>query len=76
MLTLTPAQRRIAARVKENVYKAVVRRAMIYALTERQEAKLKMRKVSRMGRIRNEYIRGEAHLRWFGYVHRRDSGYT
>lgn len=33
MLTLTPAQRRIAARVKENVYKAVVRRAMIYALT-------------------------------------------
>lgn len=49
---------------------------MIYALTERQEAKLKVRKVSRMGRIRNEYIRGEAHLRWFGYVHRRDSGYT
>lgn len=73
MLTLTPAQRRITARVKENVYKAVVRRAMIYALTKRQEAKLKVRKVSR---IRNEYIRGEAHLRWFGYVHRRDSGYT
>lgn len=54
MLTLTPAQRRTTSRVKENVYKAVVRRAMIYALTERQEAKLKVRKVSRMGRIRNE----------------------
>ncbi|PME06485.1 hypothetical protein A8A06_13560 [Escherichia coli] len=43
--------------------------------------------VTRMDRIRNEYIRGTAHvekfgdkvrearLRWFGHVQRRDSGY-
>ena len=59
------------------------------ALRKRQEAKLEVAKVkmgvARMDRIRNEYIRGTAHVRcfeekvreailkWFRHVQRRDS---
>lgn len=93
--------RRVAARVKGKVYKTVVRPAMLYgleavALTKRQEAELEVAElkmlrfslgVTRMDRIRNEYIRGtaqvgrfgdkvrEARLRWFGHVHRREAEY-
>ncbi|KAJ8375265.1 hypothetical protein SKAU_G00058450 [Synaphobranchus kaupii] len=93
--------RRVPARVKGKVYSRVVRPAMLYgletvALTKRQEgelevAELKMLRfslgVTRMDKIRNEYIRGTAHvgqfgqkvrearLRWFGHVWRREVGY-
>uniref|UniRef100_A0A8C4NFF6 ribonuclease H n=1 Tax=Eptatretus burgeri TaxID=7764 RepID=A0A8C4NFF6_EPTBU len=93
--------RRGAARVKGKVYKTVVRPAMLYGLeavarTKRQEAELEVAElkmlrfslgVTRMDRIRNEYIRGtaqvgrfgdkvrEARLRWFGHVHRREAEY-
>lgn len=93
--------RRVAARVKGKVYKTVVRPAMLYgmetvALTKRQEAELEVAElrmlrfslgVTRMDRIRNEYIRGtaqvgrfgekarEARLRWFGHVWRSDAEY-
>ncbi|KAF7660222.1 hypothetical protein LDENG_00286240, partial [Lucifuga dentata] len=85
--------------MKGKVYKTVVRPAMLYgletvALRKRQEAELEVAEtkmlrfslgVTRMDRIRNEYIRGTAHvrcfgdkvrearLRWFGHVQRRDS---
>ncbi|RJG11798.1 hypothetical protein D4A39_16960, partial [Alcanivorax profundi] len=91
----------VPARVKGKVYRTVVRPAMLYgletvALRKRQEeelevAELKMLRfslgVTRMDRIRNEYIRGTAHvrrfrdkirearLRWFGHVQRRESEY-
>ncbi|KAK3532331.1 hypothetical protein QTP86_016043, partial [Hemibagrus guttatus] len=90
--------RKISARIKEKVYRTVVRPAMLYgldsvSLRKRQEselevAELKMLKfslgVTRLDRIRNEYIRGTAHvgslgdkvretrLRWFGHVQRRE----
>ncbi|KAK3553593.1 hypothetical protein QTP70_005766 [Hemibagrus guttatus] len=90
--------RKISARIKEKVYKTVVRPAMLYgletvSLRKRQEsevevAELKMLRfslgVTRLDRIRNEYIRGTAHvgrlgdkvretrLRWFGHVQRRE----
>ncbi|KAI5105228.1 hypothetical protein C0J45_4900, partial [Silurus meridionalis] len=93
--------RRVSARVKGKGYRTVVRPAMLYgletvALSKRQEvelevAELKMLRfslgVTRMDRIRNEFIKGtvhvgrfgfkmrEARLRWFGYVQRRDMGY-
>ncbi|XP_051788839.1 uncharacterized protein LOC127529415 [Erpetoichthys calabaricus] len=93
--------RRVSARVKGKVYKAVVRPAMLYglkmmALTRKQEtelevAELKMLRfalgVTRMDRIRNQYIRRSAQvrrlgdkvrvvrLRWFGHVQRRDAEY-
>ncbi|MCI4382159.1 hypothetical protein PGIGA_G00260580 [Pangasianodon gigas] len=93
--------RKISARIKGKVYKTVVRPAMLYgletvALRKRQEselevAELKMLRfslgVTRLDRIRNEYIRGTAHvghlgdkvrearLRWFGHVQRRESEY-
>ncbi|KAK3536510.1 hypothetical protein QTP86_013834 [Hemibagrus guttatus] len=83
------------------VYRTVVRPAMLYgletvSLRKRQEseldvAELKMLRfslgVTRLDRIRNEYIRGTAHverlgdkvrearLRWFGHVQRRESEY-
>ncbi|KAK3526491.1 hypothetical protein QTP70_029992, partial [Hemibagrus guttatus] len=89
---------KISARIKGKVYRTVVRPAMLYgletvSLKKRQEselevAELKMLRfslgVTRLDRIRNEYIRGTAHvghlgnkvrearLRWFGHVQRRD----
>ncbi|KAK3527916.1 hypothetical protein QTP86_011749 [Hemibagrus guttatus] len=91
--------RKISARIKGKVYRTVVRAAMLYgletvSLRKRQEselevAELKMLRfslgVTRLDRIRNEYIRGTAHvgrlgdkvretrLRWFGHVQRRDN---
>ncbi|KAK3559045.1 hypothetical protein QTP86_000049 [Hemibagrus guttatus] len=93
--------RKISARIKGKVYRTVVRPAMLYgletvSLRKRQElelevAELKMLRfslgVTRLDRIRNEYISGTAHvghlvdkvrearLRWFGHVQRRDSEY-
>ncbi|KAK3524460.1 hypothetical protein QTP70_029307 [Hemibagrus guttatus] len=91
--------RKISARIKGEVYRTVVRPAMLYgletvSLRKRQEselevAELKMLRfslgVTRLDRIRNEYIRGTAHvgrlgdkvretrLRWFGHVQRRET---
>ncbi|KAK3570592.1 hypothetical protein QTP86_023645, partial [Hemibagrus guttatus] len=91
--------RKISARIKGKVYRTVVRPAMLYgletvSLRKRQEselevAELKMLRfslgVTRLDRIRNEYIRGTAHvgrlgdkvrearLRCFGHVQRRDT---
>ncbi|KAK3556228.1 hypothetical protein QTP70_006930 [Hemibagrus guttatus] len=91
--------RKISARIKGKVYRTVVRAAMLYgletvSLRKRQEselevAELKMLRfslgVTRLDRIRNEYIRGTAHvgrlgdkvrearLRWFGHVQRREN---
>ncbi|KAK3567194.1 hypothetical protein QTP86_012678 [Hemibagrus guttatus] len=93
--------RKISARIKGKVYRTVVRPAMLYgletvSLRKRQEselevAELKMLRfslgVTRLDRIRNEDIRGTAHvgrlgdkvrearLRWFGHVQRRESEY-
>ncbi|KAK3550401.1 hypothetical protein QTP86_025175 [Hemibagrus guttatus] len=93
--------RKMSARIKGKVYRTVVRPAMLYgletvSLRKRQEselevAELKMLRfslgVTRLDRIRNEYIRGTAHvgrlgdkvrearLRWFGHVQRRESEY-
>ena len=88
--------RRVPVRVKGKV---AVGPAMLYglemvALTKRQEmevAELKMLRfslgVTRMDKIRNEYIRGtaqlgrfgektrEARLRWYGHLWRKDDGY-
>ncbi|KAK3545916.1 hypothetical protein QTP70_016712, partial [Hemibagrus guttatus] len=89
---------KVSARIKGKVYRTVVRPAMLYgletvSLRKRQEselevAELKMLRfslgVTRLDRIRNEYIRGTAHvgrlgdkvretrLRWFGHVQRRE----
>ncbi|KAK3513892.1 hypothetical protein QTP70_032857 [Hemibagrus guttatus] len=94
-------ERKISVRIKGKVYRTVVRAAMLYgletvSLRKRQEselevAELKMLRfslgVTRLDRIRNEYIRGTAHvgrlgdkvrearLRWFGHVQRRESEY-
>ncbi|KAK3559069.1 hypothetical protein QTP86_002464 [Hemibagrus guttatus] len=94
-------ERKISARIKGKVYRTVVRPAMLYgletvSLRKRQEselevAELKMLRfslgVTRLDRIRNDYIRGTAHvgrlgdkvrearLRWFGHVQRRESEY-
>ncbi|KAK3543658.1 hypothetical protein QTP70_026248, partial [Hemibagrus guttatus] len=91
--------KKISARIKGKVYRTVVRPAMLYgletvSLRKRQEselevAELKMLRfslgVTRLDRIRNEYIRGTAHigrlgdkvrearLRWFGHVQRREN---
>ncbi|KAK3568429.1 hypothetical protein QTP86_006942 [Hemibagrus guttatus] len=92
-------ERKISVRIKGKVYRTVVRAAMLYgletvSLRKRQEselevAELKMLRfslgVTRLDRIRNEYIRGTAHvgrlgdkvretrLRWFGHVQRREN---
>ena len=69
-----------------------MRPALLYglvtvALTKRQEVELEVAElnmllrhsvgVTRMDKIRNEYIRGtqEARLRWYGHVRRKDDGY-
>ena len=93
--------RRVPARVKGKVYKVAVRPAMLYgletvALTKRQEAEMEVAElkmlrfslgVTRMDKIRNEYVRGtaqvgkfgertrEARLRWYGHLRRKDDGY-
>ncbi|KAK3550531.1 hypothetical protein QTP70_000024 [Hemibagrus guttatus] len=90
---------KISARIKGKVYRTVVRPAMLYgletvSLRKRQESELEVAElktlrfslgVTRLDRIRNEYIRGTAHvgrlgekvrearLRWFGHVQRRDN---
>ncbi|KAK3525830.1 hypothetical protein QTP70_010668 [Hemibagrus guttatus] len=97
-LMLVLIERKISARIKGKVYRTVVRPAMLYgletvSLRKRQEselevAELKMLRfslgVTGLDRIRNEYIRGTAHvgrlgdkvrearLRWFGHVQRRE----
>ncbi|KAK3506415.1 hypothetical protein QTP70_001190 [Hemibagrus guttatus] len=72
--------RKISARIKGKVYRTVVRPAMLYgletvSLKKRQEselevAELKMLRfslgVTRLDRIRNEYIRGTAHVGHLG----------
>ena len=72
--------RRVPARVKGKVYKVAVRPAMLYgletvALTKRQEAEMEVAEwkmlrfplgVTRMDKIRNEYIRGTAQVGKFG----------
>ena len=94
--------KKVPARVKGKMYKTVVRPNMLYGLeavdlTKRQEAELEVAEmkmlrfslgVTRMDRIRNEYVRGTAHvgqvgdkvrearLGWFGHVLRRDVGYV
>ena len=93
--------RRVPARVKGKVYKVAVRPAMLYgletvALTKRQETEMEVAElkmllfslgVTRMDKIRNEYIRWtaqvgkfgektrEARLRWYGHLRRKDDGY-
>lgn len=93
--------RKIAPRVKGRMYKSVVRPAMLYgleavALTKKQEAELEVAEMkmlrfslgtTRKDKIRNEYIRGTAHvekfgnklrearLSWFGHVQRREEDY-
>ncbi|MCJ8731212.1 hypothetical protein PDJAM_G00196770 [Pangasius djambal] len=93
--------RKISARIKGKVCETVVRAAMLYgletvSLRKRQEAELEVAElkmlrfslgVTRLDRIRNEYIRGTAHvgclgdnvrearLRWFGHVQRREREY-
>ena len=93
--------RRIPARLKGKVYKTVVRPALMYgletvALSKRQEAELEVAQlkmlrfalgVTRLDRIRNDLIRGTAHvrkledkvrearLRWYGHVQRREEEY-
>ena len=83
------------------MYKVAVRPAMLYgletvALTKRQEAEMEVAElkmfrfslgVTRMDKIRNEYVRWTSHvgrfgektrkarLRWYGHVRRKDNGY-
>ncbi|KAK3570304.1 hypothetical protein QTP86_017185 [Hemibagrus guttatus] len=68
--------RKISTRIKGKVYRTVVRPAMLYgletvSLRKRQESELKVAElkilrfslgVTRLDRIRNEYIRGTAHV--------------
>ena len=85
--------RRLSACAKGKVYKTVVRPAMLYGLetvplTKKQEAELAVAQlmlryslgITRMDKIKNEFIRGtaqvmqigdkvrEARLRWYGHV--------
>ena len=87
--------------MKEKVYKTVVTPAMLCGLetialrkkqdAEMEDAEVKILRfslgVTRLDRIRNDYIRGTEHVRcfgekvretrprWFGHVQRRDSEY-
>ena len=80
--------RRVPARVKGKVYRMAVGPAMLYgletvALTKRQEAEMEVAElkmlrfslgVTRMDKIRNEYIRGTAQVGRFGEK-TQDDGY-
>ena len=94
-------QEGVPVEMKGKLCKTVVRPAMLYdletvALTRKQQMKLEVAElrmlrfslqVTRLDRIRNEYIRGAAHvgrfgqklrearLRWFGHVLRGDKGH-
>ncbi|KAF7692744.1 hypothetical protein HF521_010354, partial [Silurus meridionalis] len=77
----------ICGESREQVEKSLERGGETVTLSKRQEVELKVAEVARMDRIRNEFIRGTAHvehfgdkvrearLRWFGHVQRRDMGY-
>ena len=93
--------RRVPARVQGTMYKVAVRPAMLYgletvALTKRQKAEMEVAElkmlrfslgVTRVDKIRNEYIRvtaqvgefgektREARLRSYGHLRRKDDGY-
>ena len=93
--------KRLSAKVKGKIFKTIVRPAMMYGLetvplakrqvAEMEVAQLKMLRMSfgvtRMDRIKNDYIRGTAHvgrfedkmrearLRWYGHVKRREEEY-
>ena len=89
--------RRLSACAKGKVYKTVVRPAMMYSLEtvpliKKQEAELAVMLrfslgVTRMDKIKNEFIGGtakvrqigdkvrEARLRWYGHVQRRNTEY-
>ena len=93
--------RKISPEVKGKVYRTVVRPALLFGLetvatSKKQEAELEVAElrmlrwslgVTRLDKIRNEYIRGTAHvrrlgekqrearLRWFGHVMRREEEY-
>ena len=93
--------KRVSAPIKGKEYKMVVRPGLLYgletvALRKRQEAEMEVAEVKMlmsclgvmwMDRIRNDYVRGTAHiqcfgekvrearLRWFGNVQRRDGEY-
>ncbi|XP_065645289.1 uncharacterized protein LOC136075780 [Hydra vulgaris] len=72
--------RRVSARMKGKIYRTVVRPAMLYgletvALTKRQVREMEMSEmkmlrfsfgVTKKDRIRNEFIRGSAHVACFG----------
>ena len=93
--------RRVSPKLKGKVYRTAVRPALMYgletiAMTKKQEDNLEVTEmkmlraalgVTREDRIRNQYIRGTAHvrkmgdkvregrLRWYGHVQRRDNEY-
>ncbi|XP_065671877.1 uncharacterized protein LOC136089732 [Hydra vulgaris] len=93
--------RRVSARMRGKIYRTVVRPAMLYgletvALTKRQVSEMEVSEmkmlrfsfgVTKKDRIRNEFIRGSAHvacfgdkvrgsrLRWFGHVQGRRESY-
>ena len=93
--------RRLSACAKGKVCKTVIRHAMLYnletvLLTKKQEAELAVAElkmlrfslgVTRIDKIKNEFIRGtaqvrqigdkvrEARLRWYGHVQRRNAEY-
>ena len=93
--------RRLSACANGKVYKTVVRHAMLSVLetvllTKKQEAELAVAElkmlrfslgVTRMDKIKNEFIRGTAHvrqigdkvwearLRWYGHVQRKNAEY-
>ncbi|KAI5628101.1 hypothetical protein C0J50_8339 [Silurus asotus] len=83
---------RVSAKIKGKMYRSVVRPEMLYgletvALSKRQEVELEVAELKMLDKIRNEFIRGTAHvgcfgdkvrearLRWFGHVQRRDMNY-
>ena len=94
--------RKLSARIKGKIYRTIVRSALMYgletvALTKKQEKELEVAElrmlrfalgVTRMDKIKNEYIRGsaqvvqlgeivrQARLRWYGHVMRRDKLYV
>ena len=94
--------RKLSAKLKGRIYNTAVRPAVLYgletvALTRKQEVELEVAElrmlrfalgVTRLDKIRNEYIRGtakverlgskvrESRLRWYGHVMRRNDEYV